>query len=277
VAVIGGNADIDGLVNGEVAVIGGSLTLGPHAVIKHDVTVVGGRLNSDPAAVIEGKLSEVGVGDAIRGRRNGVTPPRISWGRSSINPVFGMAGTLVRLALLMLLAGIVLVVARVPVQQIADRAAAEPLKSWAIGFLAEILFVPVLVITVVVLAVSIIGIPLLLLVPVAIVAALLVSLVGFTGIAYHIGRLIEGRFEPVRNRPYLSTFLGIAVVLSPLLLARLIGLIGGLGVIVGILVAAGVVLEFVAWTTGVGAVALVRFGKPPAPSQPPVLTPTPTA
>jgi hypothetical protein len=40
-----------------------------------------------------------------------------------------------------------------------------------------------------------------------------------------------------------------------------------LGVIVGILLAAGMVLEYVAWTAGLGAAALVRFAKPPA--QPP--------
>lgn len=276
VVVIGGSADIDGEVDGEVAVIGGSLTLGPRADIKRDVTVVGGKLNKDPAAVIEGKLSEVGVGDAIRGNRNPVTVPRVRWGwGQNVNPVFGLGGTLVRLALMMLLAGIVLLVARVPVQHIADRAAAEPLKSWAVGFLAEILFVPVLVLIIVVLAVSIIGIPLLLLVPVAIVAALLVSLVGFTGVAYHFGRLIEGRFEQLRNRPYLATFLGIALIMSPLLLARLIGMLSGLGVIVGILIAAGIVLEYVAWTAGVGAAALVRFDKPRPLPQP--LPPAPTA
>jgi hypothetical protein len=274
VVVIGGSADIDGQVDGEVAVIGGSLTLGPRADIKRDVTVVGGKLNKDPAANIEGKLSEVGVGDAIRGRRNGsgVTMPSVQWGRNSggFGPVFSVFGTLVRLALMMLLAGIVLLVARVPVQQIADRAAAEPLKSWAVGFLAEILFVPVLVITIVVLAVSIIGIPLLLLVPVAIVAAILVFLVGFTGVAYHVGRLIEGRFEQVRDKPYLATFLGIAAIVSPLLLGRLIGMLSGMGVIVGLLMGVGFVVEFVAWTTGVGAAALVRFGKPQVPPAPPV-------
>src|SRR5439155_26881019 len=100
------------------------------------------------------------------------------------------------------------------------------------------------------------------------VGMLLVFMVGFTGVAYHLGRLVEGRFEQVRNKPYLATFLGIAVILSPLLLARVVGLVSGLGLIAGILVAAGVVVEYVAWTTGVGAAALVRFEK-----RPPVLTP----
>lgn len=272
VVVIGGSADIDGQVEGDVAVIGGSLTLGPHASVQKDVTVVGGKLNKDPNATIGGKVSDVGVGDTIRGRQGGPAS-RYNWGgwrRFGVSPALGLAGTLVRVALVMLLAGIVLLVARTPVEQIADRASAESFMSWAVGFLAELLFVPVLVLTVVVLAVSIIGIPLLLLVPVAIVAGLVVCLVGFTGVAYHVGRLVEARFDQLRNRPRMATIVGIAVIVAPLLLARLIGLVGGLGLIAGIFMVAGVVLECVAWTTGLGAAALVRFGRPL--SEPPAPT-----
>jgi hypothetical protein len=278
IAVIGGSAVVNGQVLGEVAVIGGSLSLGPRAEVDRDVTVVGGSLTKDPGAVIRGKVSEVGVGDAIIGRRiQDRIQGRASRGRwlrdYGVTPLIGFAGTLVRIALVMLLAGIVLLVARTPVQQIADKAAAEPFKSWAVGFLAEILFVPLLVLTVVVLAVSIIGIPLLLLVPVAIVGVMVVCLVGFTGIAYHIGRLIEERFEQIRNRPYLATIAGICVIVGPLLAARLVGLIGGLGAIAGILMAAGFVVEYVAWTTGLGAAALVRFERPRPAVQPPTAIP----
>ena len=52
VVVIGGSAGIDGEVQGEVVVIGGTATLGPHADIRRDVTVVGGTLQRDPAAVL---------------------------------------------------------------------------------------------------------------------------------------------------------------------------------------------------------------------------------
>jgi hypothetical protein len=160
----------------------------------------------------------------------------------------------------------VLFVARTPVEQIAERAAAEPLKSWVVGFLAEILFVPILILTSFVLAVSIIGIPLLVLVPLAIVGAMLAFLVGFTGIAYHVGRLLQSHIEPLRARPYAATLAAILVIVSPLLLARLVGLTGELGFMVGVLVAVGVVVEYLAWTTGLGAAALVRFAKPAHPS-----------
>ena len=124
-------------------------------------------------------------------------------------PLARLTGTLVRTALLVLLTALVMFVARTPVEQVADRVAAEPVKSWVVGFLAEILFVPVLVMTIVVLAISIIGIPLLLLVPVAIVEGIIVMLVGFTGVAYHLGRLMQERVETLRTRPYAATIAGM--------------------------------------------------------------------
>jgi hypothetical protein len=270
VAVIGGSADIDGQVQGEVAVIGGSLTLGPHAEIDKDVTVVGGQLSKDPNAIIRGKVAEIGVGGVPFGRGVFGRGARYGWRRDSgVGPVVRFGGTIVRIALLMLLSGLVLLVARPHVEQIAERAAAEPVKSWLVGFLAEILFVPMLVLTVVVLAISIIGIPLLILVPLAIVAAMVVSLVGFTAVAYHMGGLLQGHFEPLRTRPYAATFLAIAVIVSPLLVARLVGLTGQLGIVGGILVAIGALAEYIAWTAGLGAVALARFSRPrPLPTAP---------
>lgn len=262
VVTIGGSSNIDGEVRGDTVVVGGSLTLGPHARVHGDAVVVGGRLMKDPDAVIDGEVSEVGIGNAIRGSGANWFRPGGFGGWRSFVGAWGFAGTFVRVALVMLLAAIVLLIAEKPVQQIADRAAAEPVKSWAVGFLVEILFVPVLVLTVVVLAISIIGIPLLLLVPVAILGAMIVFLVGFTGIAFHLGRLIETRYAGLRDRPYLATIAGIALIVSPLLLARIVGLIPGVGLISAILVAAGVVIEYIAWTAGVGAAALARFGKP---------------
>ncbi len=276
VVVIGGSATIDGQIDGELVVVGGSATLGPQADIRRDVTVVGGGLSRDPKAVIRGKVQEVGFGGGPW--RGGEWIGRERWGWDPIGelyPIARLTGTLVRIALLVLLTALVLFVARTPVEQIADRVATEPVKSWIVGFLAEILFVPVLVMTVVVLAISIIGIPLLLLVPVAIVAGILVLLVGFTGVAYHFGRLLQHRVEALRERPYAATVAGIAMILSPLLLARLVGLTGDLTGIVWTLVGVGLVLEYMVWTTGLGAAALVRLGRqtpPPSVAPPPMIT-----
>ena len=262
VVAIGGSATVDGQVDGEVVVVGGSLALGPNAVIRNDVVVVGGSLRRHPDAVTEGDIQEIGF-DAMFGPDWG---PWDEWARwnpmGAFYPFARLMGTMVRIGLLMLLAGLVILVARTPVEQIADRTAAEPIKSWAIGFLAEILFGPLLILTIVVLAISIIGIPLLLLVPVAIVALMVVFLVGFTGVSYQVGRLLHDRVDWLRTRPYPATLAGMALILSPLIVARLLGLAGAGGFIAWLLVAVGFIAEYVAWTTGLGAAALVRFGGP---------------
>jgi hypothetical protein len=277
VVVVGGSADVDGQVDGDLVVVGGSATLGPNADIRSDVTVVGGALNQDPKAYIGGKVQNVGFGEIPFGGDWGRHRSWRNWdpiGR--FRPVGRFMGTAVRVGLLMLFSALVLFIARTPVERIAERAAAEPLKSWVVGFLAEILFVPLLIMTVFVLLVSIIGIPLLVLVPLAIVGAMLAFLVGFTGVAYYVGGLLQSHVEQLRARPYAATLAAILLIVSPLLLARIVGLTGELGFIVGILVAVGMVVEYLAWTTGLGAAALVRFAKP---THPPVevMPPAPTA
>jgi len=266
VVAVGGSATIDGEVDGDVVVVGGSATFGPTAYVRGDVTSVGGGVNRDPKAVIRGGVNEIGFGGpwpegwARRGDWN-----RIWMG--GLYPVARLTGTLVRIALLILLTALVLFVARQPVEQIADRVAADPVKSWFIGFLAEMLFVPVLVMTVVVLAISIIGIPLLVLVPVAVVAAIVVMLVGFTGVAFQLGRLLQQRVDALRGREYAATFLGIVLLVSPVLVARLIGLLDGYGFMVWSVAAVAFLLEYIAWTAGLGAAALARWGRtgtPPA-------------
>lgn len=254
VVVVGGSADIDGEVTREVAVIGGPLNLGPEAVVRGDVAVVGGSLTRSPTARIYGKVDEVGVGGHRWGRR-------IRHQFPSGMPSFrmgGLVGTLVRVTLLILGTLVVVAVGRRFVETIADRAAAEPFRSGVTGLLAEVLFVPSVLITIVVLAVSIIGIPLLLLVPFGIVLAVVPMLVGFTAVAYLIGRLLSHRFG-IERGPYFSVLLGVLIVVTITLVARIAGLAGGFvpGVVVARLLAVvGGLAEYVAWTIGIGAVIL---------------------
>ena len=135
-----------------------------------------------------------------------------------------MMGTLMRVVVLCLLSSIVLFVGREYVERVGARAAAEPLKAGAIGLLAQLLFVPVLVLTIVVFVITIVGIPLLLLVPFALLAFGIVLLVGFTAVAYNLGRLANARFAWSHANPYLTAVTGIMLLVSPVLIARLLGL-----------------------------------------------------
>ena len=73
-----------------------------------------------------------------------------------------LIGTGFRLLLLLLFASLAMVVARGSVERSAQRVSDNPVKAALVGVAAELLFVPVLVLTCIVLSISIVGIPLLL-------------------------------------------------------------------------------------------------------------------
>jgi hypothetical protein len=259
VVAIGGSADVDGEVTGDVAVIGGSLNLGPDAVVRRDVSVIGGSLNRSPGARISGQANEVGLsGQAPVGSAFGSAFRRnLLFGRP-FSQLGRLLATVLRISLLILSALVVMTLGKRFVQAIADRAAAEPLRSGFVGLLMEVLFVPLLIVTIVVLAVSIIGIPLLLLVPFGIVLAVVLMLIGFTGVASLVGRIVSDRFG-IKRGPYASVALGVVVVVGLTLIARLVALAGGLVfglVVASTLAAVGYLAEYVAWTMGIGAIIL---------------------
>ena len=105
------------------------------------------------------------------------------WWGSMWGSLFALMSTGTRLGVLSLIACLILLVAREHVERIGARAAAEPIKAGAIGVLAQLLFLPLLIFSIVLLVVTIIGIPLLALIPFAILALVIVLLVGFTSVA----------------------------------------------------------------------------------------------
>lgn len=268
VVVMGGAADIDGEVTRDVTVIGGALNLGPEAIVRGDASVIGGSLNRSPGARIEGKINDVGFAGQFpaNARIRRELPYWAPWVRFG-----GLGGTLLRVTLLILSTLIVVALGGRFVEAIADRAGTEPLRSGLAGLLAELLFVPMVVVTVVVLAVSIIGIPLLILVPFAIVLAVIPMLVGFTGVACQLGRFAGNRLG-IKQGPYTQVAVGVLLIVAITLIARLIALAGGfvLGVAIGgSLSAVGGLAEYIAWTVGIGAVILTwlstrRRGMPTA-------------
>jgi hypothetical protein len=253
VVVIAGNATINGEVDGELTVVGGNATLGPEAVVRNDVTVVGGTLTRAPGSVIEGSVENVAVGDG--NWRGGGFPGMMVWRDTILGRVGSLAGTLLRIGLLALLALAIMAFGRTAIERIAERASADPLRSGLTGFLGQVLFVPVLVMTIAILVISIIGIPLLVLVPFGIMLVVVVALVGFTGVAYSVGNLLEARFGWTERGAYVAVLLGVAAIGLVTVLARAAALAGG-GLLAFPLTFVGYVVEYVAWTLGFGAAIL---------------------
>lgn len=268
VVVIGGSARIDGEVRGEVVVVGGSAELGPRAVITRDLAVIGGVLQRAEGARVQGQLHEIGVGELDFGD----FAPWRDWRRGSMRGftrTFALMSTLGRVAILCVLGALVMLLGRQYVEKTSLRAAAEPLKAGAVGFLAQLLFLPVLLVTIVILIITLIGIPLLLLIPFALLGLCAIALLGFTSMAYRIGQFVSERFGWGLSGPYAATVLGVLVIVSPLLLGRLLSLIGGpiMPIAFGLFVIAFIV-EYLVWTIGFGAVALARLDRPRPPAAP---------
>ena len=273
VVAIGGPVNVDGEVTGDVVAVMGGLTLGPHAVVRGEVTAVGGPFKRDPQAQVFGKVNEVGIG------ANGQTIP--PYGINMRDMLFGslasrmgrLATTVVRVLMFILFALIVTAVGQRPVQQIATRISAEPIRAGLVGLLAEILFVPVLVVTILALVISIIGIPLLLLVPFGIILVGIVMLVGFTAVAHMVGTWALVRFGRRERSPYLIAAVGIVVIAGLTLIGRLVALgIGGFGAPFYL---AGYLLEYLAWTVGFGAAIQTWLHMRRGPAAPPIATPSP--
>jgi hypothetical protein len=260
VVTIGGSVTIDGEVHGDAVAIGGRMTLGPHAYVTQDAVVVGGGMQRDAGARIDGKVTEVGLGNLNLGDLDWRGMPWFFG--STMGSVVELVTTITRFAILCLLSALVMLLGRQIVERAAARVSSEPLKAGAIGFLAEILFVPVLIVTIVVLVITIIGIPLILLLPFLFLGFMIVALIGFTSVTYRLGVLVAARMGWVVGNPYSATMLGILVVMAPILLTRLIGLGGGMlfPMTLGLGIVARLV-EYVAWTVGLGAVALARFNR----------------
>jgi hypothetical protein len=275
---IGGSVRIDGTVTGDAVAIGGGLELGPHADVRGDAVSVGGALKRDPGARIGGKVVDVGGFNFDFGSlREGRLSNRLHFpfGLPFFGPGMGLVAlmlTVARVIMLCALTSLVVLVGREYVERAGARAAVEPVKAGAVGLLAQLLFVPLLVITILVLVVTIIGIPLLVLIPFALLALAVIGLVGFTAVAFNLGHLVSQRFNWSDRNPYLTVVAGILLLVSPVLVARLIGLAGVmLFPLTGTLAFLGYLAEYIAWTVGFGAVALLRFSRSQmaAPSGPP--------
>jgi cytoskeletal protein CcmA (bactofilin family) len=172
-----GDVYVDAPVRGDVNVGRGDLELGPEARVYGDVTSGSGEISQNPEAVIDGKL--------ITGMRPGMDH---DWGWFGILDVVGW---LFASAVFAACSVLVAVLAPRPLSAAAQKAEESPAMSLLFGVAS----VPAVVVLCVVLAVSIIGIPLLLL-----LAPAYLALVFFGALvaAFFVGRrvvLATGRYH----------------------------------------------------------------------------------
>ena len=249
VAAVIGSAVVDGEVTGDVSVVLGHLTLGPSSVVHGDVNVVGGGIDRAPTSRVDGDVHTVSFGSWAQGpwRMPAMIVAPFMW------RVGSLIGTIARVAFIALLALVAMAVGQTWVERVATHAAIDPVRAGLVGFFAELAMIPALLITCVILAISIIGIPVLIIgLPFVIFLLFGVFLVGFTGVAFHVGRVLNERLGWVDHGPYATVVVGVVVIAALTILARSVAILGGwfFGAPLGLL---GFFAEYTAWTVGFGA------------------------
>jgi len=259
IVVIGGSATIDGHADDDVVVIGGTLRLGPKAVVDGDVVTVGGESLIDPGAQVRGKVDEAVV-----------FPPDwdINLGWLSLPggwwPVAALGATLMRLSLILVVSLLLTLVAHGWIRSMATRASSV-LSAGLLGAAVEVLFVPAMLAIVIGLLISIVGIPLLGAIPFVLAAAALVWAGGFAAVAMCLGARLRGRSVVISSSPMLDVVLGFVAITVVTVVAHFISLGPGWLTPVGWLTRAlGLTIEYVAWTIGLGAAISSIFLRGPA-------------
>lgn len=286
VTAVGGSVTVNGLVGGNVTAVGGHVRLGPNAVVDGDVTSVGGNVIRAEGAKVHGKTAEVGM-----------VPPDGRWENDIqfhpwspfVSDSLDLVWQLVGLAVLALLVFLCILLARGPMERAEHFVATEPWRAGLVGFLAQLLFLPLLVALTVLLAITVVGCVLFVLYPFLFIAIALAALLGYAAVAHRLGRLLEARFGwNLGPAPYAAALMGVLAIEIWSLIGRLIGLGNGwLDFLAFLVLAFGVVVQYVAWTVGIGAVLLARFDSsarrtvayvgpfPPPPAPLPDLPPDP--
>lgn len=265
VVAIGGPVRINGQVSGDVVAVGGRLELTSDADVNGSVAAIGGGLEREPGARVSGEITEVNLWDGTFG------PVDLDWGmpwwpvfhRSPISNLFERS---LKVAFLTLIGALLLAVARGPMDRVARRVAREPWKAGAVGISALIFFFPALIIAIVLLCISIIGIPLLILVPFGVLGFVLVAFFGFVTVAYQLGRWSAQRFGWRLGSAVLALVVGLLWIYGWGITAEIIDVIDTpndfAAFFVIMLIFFGFMVKLCAWSVGIGAVILARFGEP---------------
>ncbi len=269
VVVFANSARIEGgKVHGDVTAIGGSLSLDSDAEIMGSAVSMGGTVERHEDAVIRGDIVEVPFAPnfnfdiwpsiAMSAHKGHLAGFKVSTFRRTMKIMWQIFLVL----LIGLLGCLVMLLAPRLLQRVEQKVVQEPWKSGLVGFLGQMLFIPLFVIVLVVLLVSIIGIPLAILwIPMAILGCLLVSFLGYSAVALRIGRWAEQRFGWNLGGPYVALLFGVILINGWAIAGEALSWgWGPLKIISFMFVFMSFILCYATWTIGFGAALLTRFG-----------------
>lgn len=287
VVVVGGDLRVRGEVSGDAVVLNGDLILEATGVVLGDALVTNGRILNEGGRV-RGEMLAVGggssgagtaarsvtSGDAAGRAASAASEARVGRDNGRGGGWFdsiqrGIAGVISTLALGLVLAGIgaaLVFYAKPQLETVSDTIRVSTLRAGATGLAATFLVVPAFIVLVVALAVSIVGIPLLILAVPLYPVALVVALgFGLLAASHAIGeRTAEQNRDALDSRyrnSYAYLFIGVGMLILPLVASYLVSMTGILGFVGGLLRVVTGLAIWAAATVGFGAVILSYAGR----------------
>lgn len=248
VVLIGGNLRIDGKIMGDVVNIFGRTTLSSSAIVNGEVVTIMGSLARSDDAVVGGETVMVG------GESCPVTVwPFAAFG-SGIVRVMGRIVTFVVMALLLL---IVVYFLRDRMKRASTLVFGSFLKSLGVGFLVVFIGTILILIIAVILAITIVGIPVSILLILSIIALIVI---GYFVSALSFGEFLSAKLNINTDSPIIQSLIGL-FALSLLGLIASIMFFNPFFMPVRVLLrSVGAFINFIAVLTGVGAFVLSRAG-----------------
>jgi hypothetical protein len=257
VAVLG-SVVVNGKIGGDVVAVGGNVRLGPKSEVMGDVRSIGGGVYRAEGSRVHGSVQEVGV----TGHRHWGSVD-VDWGPwGFFSASMDLFWKLIGLVVLALLVFLCLMLGPRQVAAAEHHVAVEPWKAGIVGFLAQLLFLPMLVVVTILLAITIVGCALYLLYPFLFVGLLIGALLGYAAVAHRLGRALENRFDRRFGSPYAVALIGVVAIEFWGLLGRVVDLGGGvLHLLALFILIFAFAAQYAAWTVGIGAMILSRLNR----------------
>ena len=280
-ALLSGELDLEGTVDGDVLVLDGTLNLSRSANVTGDILQVGGdvidaggRVSGEIVSLLAGELGSLVSGDFEIDLADEIeSPVRVhvrsgdrgffgSIGHNIGHAVRGIMASIVWLLALSVLGFVVVYFFRSRLEVAAGLVRSDTVRSFGVGLAGQLLVLPILLLLVV-------GIVTWLVIPVYALAVALAIPAGYLAVAHAVGEAVEEqrfgwmeRFDNLKgSSSYHYVFKGLLFLIAPFAIGSALYLLGGmLGFVRGLMFFAAGVLTWAAVTTGFGAIILTRAG-----------------
>lgn len=239
VVLLGGSLEADGRIQGSISALGGVLELSETSVVEGDVNILGSTVSGENQATIQGEIHSEEISALPIVIPSGLRFPFPDV-QVHFNPFWELFWTLFQSLLWAAAAALVALILPQAVQRVGRTFVTQPLVSGGLGLLTAVVAPLVMVL----MAITIIGIPLVVLLAIALVV---VWAYGMIAIGVEVGQRLAQMGKA-------DWALAVSAALGTFLLTVVVNGVGNFVPCVGWIV------PFLVGVLGVGAVLLTRFG-----------------